>query len=101
MLALKAIHLCNKLKNSGYDVLFATDNFKNILMGEWNMLQVLQGNINNSKVKSHSGTINYNAMKISPISILNEIYSSCIDEKFNKRIITNKVEGSLTSIIIT
>lgn len=46
-------------------------------------------------------------MKISPISILNEIYSNCIDNKTVKSHIRIKSkdplrkEGSLTAIIVT
>jgi len=52
-------------------------------------------NINDRK---SSEMINYNAPKLSPISLLNEIYSACTDSTLSKG---KKMNGSLTAVIIT
>lgn len=76
MLTLKTIVLANNLKNAGFDVLLAIDNFKFILNAEWHLLQLLQGG-NKVENKKFGDSINYNSLKIAPLSILNEIYSNC------------------------
>lgn len=46
------------------------------MLREWNLLQSIKFN---SKVTDSSKLFQYNTLKISPISILNEIYSNCED----------------------
>lgn len=71
MLALKTIHLAGMLKDRGYDVVLAIDNFKNVLNAEWSMLQNLQAaHIGNARYRL-GGRSQDSSVKISPISILN------------------------------
>lgn len=101
MQAVKTINLANNLKRAGRNVLLGIDNFKDILQAEWHMLQLLQGS--NLDIKKKAGdTINYNSLKLSPISILNEVYSGCVDHTKNPPIVNKKIKGgSFTSIIAT
>jgi len=52
------------------------DNLSDIMLREWNLLQSIKFN---SKITDSSKLFQYNTLKISPISILNEIYSNCED----------------------
>lgn len=75
-------------------MLLALDNFKNVLQAEWHMLQLL----NNTNNKRPGEFISYSAPKISPISLINEVYASCNDFSRSR----GKVgEGSLTAILLT
>lgn len=93
MLALKTIHLAKLLSKQGLNVLVGLDNFKNILQAEWHMLQLL----NNINTKKSGDFISYTAPKISPVSIINELYANCNDFERNK----GKQKGSLTAVILT
>jgi hypothetical protein len=59
------------------DVLLIIDNLNDIMLREWNLLQSIKFN---SKVNDSSKLFQYNSLKIAPISIFNEIYSSCEDK---------------------
>ena len=56
-------------------MLLGLDNFKNVLQAEWHMLQLL----NNTKLRKSGEFISYNAPKIAPISLINEVYDACND----------------------
>lgn len=101
MLTLKAINLSVELKKNGFDVLLVVDNFNDIMLREWAMLHTIKFN---SKVNDSSRLFQYNALKIAPVSILNEIYAACDDPASSTQSIQSKPsqsEGSLTSILIT
>jgi hypothetical protein len=98
MLALKAIKLSCELKKKGLNVLLIIDNFSDIMYREWNMLQSIKFD---SKVVDSSKIFQYNTLKIPPVSIMNEIYSSCEDNSADKNKRRGKERGSLTSIIIS
>jgi hypothetical protein len=90
MLALKSIELARRLSQKGRDVFIALDNFQSLLHAEWSMLQLLKGPV---EAKQKMGqTVDYNALKIPPVSILNELYSNCSNK--NKK-------GSLTVFVCT
>lgn len=63
------------------------------------MLQAIKFN---SKAVDSSKLFQYNSLKIPPISILNEVYSNCEDNKPSKSKSSSKksLKGSLTSILI-
>jgi hypothetical protein len=92
-LTLKAVNTCIELKKQGRNVLLVIDNLKDIMMREWSLLQTIKFN---SKTADSSKSFQYNTLKISPISILNEIYSNCGDE--TRR---TKPSGSLSAILIS
>ncbi len=100
MLTLKAINLSIELKKKGKDVLLIVDRLSDIMMREWNLLQSIKFN---AKSVESSKLFQYNTLKISPISILNEVYSSCEDNKASSTINSkpSNIKGSLTSILIT
>ncbi len=101
MLTLKAINLSIELKKKGKDVLLIVDRLSDIMMREWNLLQSIKFN---AKSVDSSKLFQYNTLKISPISIMNEVYSSCEDNKSLPTLgsrSSNNNKGSLTSILIT
>ena len=98
MLALKAIKLSCELKKKGLNVLLIIDNFSDIMYREWNMLQSIKFD---SKVVDSSKIFQSNTLKIPPVSIMNETYSSCEDNSTDKNKRRGKERGSLTSIIIS
>jgi hypothetical protein len=75
-------------------VLLAVDNFKSVLQAEWHMLQLL----NNTNLRKSGEFISYNAPKIAPISLINEVYAACNDFQRNK---VKRSAGSLTAVLIT
>ncbi len=106
MLALKAIHLSKELKNRNFNVLLILDNFNDIMLREWNLLQSIKFN---AKMADSSKLFQYNSLKVPPISILNEIYSNCEEQrsyvktnKSSENSQKNSIEmGSMTSILVT
>lgn len=100
MLTLKAINLSKELKRKGVDVLLIVDNLSDIMMREWSLLQSIKFN---AKSVDSSKLFQYNTLKISPVSLLNEIYSECEDNNSSLKKNTNdsKKRGSLSSILIT
>jgi hypothetical protein len=81
MLAVKVIMLANKFKNEGKNVMLIIDNIHEILANEWTVLQ----NLN---------------FPISAFSILNELYSSCSEERPQTHQ-GSKSGGTLTAIAIS
>ena len=57
-------------------MLLIVDSLNDIMVREWSLLQSIRFN---SKAMDSSKLFQYNSLKISPISILNEIYSHCDD----------------------
>lgn len=94
MLALKTIHLAQTLSKKNVNVVLGFDNFKNVLQAQWHLLQLLSS----LRTRKSTDFINYNAPKILPVSLLNEIYSSCIDKK---RMKGSKGDGSFSAILVT
>lgn len=87
-------------------MLLILDNFNDIMLREWNLLQSIKFN---TKTTDSSKLFQYNSLKVPPISILNEIYSNCEDQKGHVK--TNKSsensqnnsieKGSMTSVLVT
>lgn len=83
------------------NVLLIIDNLSDIMLREWNLLQSIKFN---SKSADSSKLFQYNTLKISPISILNEIYSNCEDNNSRFQTVNGDrsfQKGSLTSILIS
>lgn len=93
MLTLKVVRLAGALARQGLEVGLGVDNFKSVLHAEWHMLQLLSSNFGERRAE----LVNNSAPKLAPISILNEIYSSCNDLARGKK----PSRGSLTAVVVT
>ena len=88
MIAVKAVRLAELLKNEGHEVLLGIDGIRHVLQAEWHMVQLLSKDQN--KIP---GELAFRGPRLPPISVLNQIYSQCIDNS------TRGGKGSLSAIL--